>query len=217
MTSIWLRHGTCEDGLRRPRAHARPDSALTEQGEREVIAAAMSHSEAVTLILTSPLRRAVASAAILSDRWQVPVAPPDERLAEWRAPSCVLGREPTEYPPPYRAWQRRRLTEPDDALPGGESLRALADRAESARVHVLTLAERIGLIVVVSHRVFIGCIAARSAGIDDPADMFTFARRFTIEPAGSWRLTDLPNFPVDQDKGHGPHGTSKPPASREST
>lgn len=212
MTSIWFRHGTCEDGLRRPRAHARPDSPHTEQGEHEVIAAAASHDEAVALILTSPLPRAVASAIILGKHWRVPVAPPDELLAEWRAPTCVLGREPAEYPPAYLSWRRRRLTEPDSSLPGGESLRALRDRAASAREHVQTLADRIGTIAVVSHRVFIGCIAARSAGVDDPAEMFMFARTFGIRPAGSWRMSgDPPSVLVDQDMGHGPHEPPNPP------
>ncbi|GAB3866042.1 histidine phosphatase family protein [Dactylosporangium cerinum] len=186
---IWMRHGTCTDGRERPDAHARPGSPLHPDGLAQVTAAARSlvrEGWRPALIITSPLPRAAASAAavgLVADRTEIHQ---DDLLREWAAPACVLGRGPSDYSPEYLAWRSTRLVNVDTALPGGESLRSLRDRAVSASARINSLAQQYGAVLVVSHQVLIGCVAAAGAGVHDVAEVFEHARTFRLEPAGLW-------------------------------
>ncbi|WP_353890647.1 histidine phosphatase family protein [Micromonospora sp. WMMA1363] len=183
-----MRHGTCLDGLCRPHAHARPGTPLTTRGIAEVVSTArrlLRRGFKPNVILTSPLPRATASARILAEILGAPIAPPDQLYAEWRAPHCVLGLSPDDYPSEYREWQSERLRDPDSALPGGESLTALRQRATEAvsRAHE---AAREGEVLIVSHRVFIGVVAATLDGARSPQGIFRSARDFELAPAMLW-------------------------------
>ncbi|WP_124812138.1 histidine phosphatase family protein [Micromonospora globispora] len=152
-----MRHGTCLDGLCRPHAHARPGTPLTTRGITEVVNTArrlLHLSTKPDVILTSPLPRATMSARILSEILGAPIAPPDPLYAEWRSPDCVLGLSPDDYPSEYQAWRSERLRDPDSALPGGESLTALRQRAMEAVSRAHEAAQQ-GAVLIVSHRVFI--------------------------------------------------------------
>jgi probable phosphoglycerate mutase len=186
---MWMRHGTCADGLHRPTAHAQPDTPLATRGRVEVTRACQrlaANGWAPNTIVSSPLLRAADSAATAAA--VLGCGPPriERTLAEWAAPRCVLGRDPSRYPPEYLAWRRHRLTHPDSALPGGESLRCLHQRAQTGRARLADLAARHGPILVISHRVLIGAVAALATGVDDPAGLFTQACRFALPPAGCW-------------------------------
>lgn len=185
---FWMRHGTCLDGLCRPHAHARPDTPLTTHGVAEVVSAArwlLDRSARPNVILTSTLLRATMSAGILAEILDVPIAPPDPLYAEWRAPDCVLGLSPDEYPSEYQAWRSERLRDPDSALHGGESLTALRQRALEAVSRVNEAAQQ-GVALIVSHRVFIGAVAANLNGVRSPQDTFQAARDFRLGPAMVW-------------------------------
>lgn len=186
---LWMRHGTCDDGLCRPEAHARPDSPLTIAGivEAELTAYEMRRRHWYpALVVPNSLRRARQTAAVVARTLGVRLAQPVTAFAEWRAPDCVLGRAPAQYPPEYRAWREHRAHQPDVALPGGESLRAFADRAGHAITIARDLAAQHPPVLIVSHRLLIGAVAARRLGYQQPADIFHLASDFRLGPAHLW-------------------------------
>lgn len=187
--ALWIRHGTCDDGLCRPGAHARPSSPLTVAGtvEAELTARELhSHRWQPALIASSPLRRAQQTAAIVANALNTRLAEPISAFAEWRAPYCVLGLAPSQYPPDYIAWREQRAYNPDSALPGGESLRAFAERALEAATLAHDLATEHGPVLIVSHRLLIGAVAALRQGHRHPADIFGYASDFRLAPAQLW-------------------------------
>lgn len=188
---VWVRHGTSDDGLCRPSAHARPDSPLTVGGTIEAEQTARrfcDHRWQPALITSSPLRRARETATIMANMLSAHLAQPVAAFAEWLAPHCVLGRAATQYPPDYLTWREQRTHEPDSALPGGESLRAFAARALDADTLARDLATEHGLVLIVSHRLLIGAVAALHAGHRHPADVFGHATHFRLSPAQPWTL-----------------------------
>lgn len=185
-TVLWMRHGTCDDGLRHPGAHARPDSPLTSLGlleAEETVQHLCDDHWQPALVAATTLPRARQTAAIMATKLEARLAPP---IAAWRAPHCVLGRTPAQYPPNYRAWRDRRCHDLDSALPGGESLHVFTQRATEAAATASDLATKHGSVLVVSHRLLIGAIAAIHTGHQEPVDVFSFARDFSLAPAALW-------------------------------
>jgi probable phosphoglycerate mutase len=186
---LWMRHGTCDDGLCRPGAHARPESALTIGGAVEAELTARELRDRLwqpTLVAPSPLRRACQTAVIVNGMLGGRLVQPIATLTEWRAPHCVLGRAAAQYPPDYLIWRDQRARELDRALPGGESLRDFAARAIEATDIARDLATENGPVLLVSHRLLIGAIAALHLGYRHPADIFGFASDFRLAPAHLW-------------------------------
>lgn len=189
---LWMRHGTCHDGLCRPGAHTRPGSPLTIAGTVEAQLAARelhNHRWQPALIASSPLRRAQQTAATVAAALNASPAEPICAFAEWRAPHCVLGLAPSQYPPDYIAWRHQRGHDPDSALPGGESLRAFADRTLEAATTAHDLATEHGPVLIVSHRLLIGAVSALHHGYRHPADIFGYASNFRLAPAHLWAAT----------------------------
>ncbi|MGH3864108.1 histidine phosphatase family protein [Actinokineospora sp.] len=187
--ALWMRHGTCDDGLCRPLAHARPGSPLTIAGtvEAELTANELyTHRWRPVLIASSPLRRARQTAAIVASTLDTRLAEPIGALAEWQAPHSVLGLAPNQYPPDYITWRKQRAHNPDSALPGGESLRAFADRAQEAENIAHSLAAEHGQVLIVSHRLLIGAVAALHHGYSHSVDVFGYASDFRLAPAHLW-------------------------------
>jgi broad specificity phosphatase PhoE len=187
--ALWMRHGTCDDGLCRPGTHARPGSPLTIAGivEAELTARELhKHRWHPALIASSPLHRARQSAAIVAELLDCHLADPISAFAEWRAPHCVLGLAPRQYPPDYSAWRNQRAHNPDSALPGGESLRTFAERALEATTIAHDLAIKHGPVLIVSHRLLIGAVAALHHGDRHPADIFGYATDFRLAPTHLW-------------------------------
>lgn len=186
---LWMRHGTSDDGLCRPGAHARPGSPLSIGGavEAELTADELrNHRWQPTLIVSSPLRRARQTAAIVVGALDARLVEPHGAFAEWRAPDCVLGRSSHQYPPEYVAWREQRARNPDSALPGGESLRVFAERALEATTTAHDLAAEHGPVLIVSHRLLIGAVAGLHRGYRHPADIFNYASDFRLAPAHLW-------------------------------
>lgn len=185
----WMRHGTSHDGEQRPRAHARPDTELSERGRAEALAAAEQlRDQTPSVIITSSLRRAATTAELLAEELGVPLVTDVEELVEWRAPTCVLGVAPADYPPEYRHWRAHRENQPHTALPGGESLVGFSERAEHARCVAHRYAEEFGPgpVIAVSHQLLIGAVAAHRGGVHQPADVFAAATQFRLAPATVW-------------------------------
>jgi probable phosphoglycerate mutase len=188
-TATWMRHGTCADGLFRPAAHARPESPLTAAGKQEVELAALrlrSGSAEVAIVTSSPLIRARQTAAVVAQGLNSRLAEPFDVFAEWHAPDCVLGLAPHEYPAAYLDWRVRRATDPDSALLGGESLTDFAARAVDATALATLLTEIHGQVIIVSHRLIIGAVAAFYSGLQHPAEVFEAAADFRLRPAHLW-------------------------------
>lgn len=189
VTALWMRHGTCHDGIIRPTAHARPGSPLTVAGTVEAELAArelQKHRWQPALITSSPLRRARQTAVVAADTLGAHLTDPIGVFAEWRAPDCVLGRAPGQYPPDYVTWRERRERDPDSALPGGESLRAFAERAAEATTIAHALVTEHGPVLIVSHRLLIGAVAALHQGYQHPAEIFNYAKDFRLDPTHLW-------------------------------
>ncbi|WP_418153954.1 phosphoglycerate mutase family protein [Actinoalloteichus caeruleus] len=187
--TLWMRHGTCDDGLRRPGAHARPGSPLTIAGTVEAELAVRDlhiHHWQPALIASSPLLRARQTASIVARAWDTRLAGPISVFTEWRAPHCVLGLAPTQYPTEYITWRRQRTNNPVSALPGGESLQAFAERALEAAALAGDLATEHSRVLIVSHRLLIGALAALYRGYRHPADIFGYASDFHLAPAQLW-------------------------------
>lgn len=186
---LWMRHGTCDDGLHRPRAHARPDSRLTIAGTVEAHRTAhrlRARRWRPALIASSPLCRARHTATTVAEVLHAGLTEPVVVFAEWRAPHAVLGLAPGQYPSDYVAWREQRTQNPGSALPGGESLRAFAERAVLAAATAHDLAAEHGPLLIVSHRLLIGAVAALHHGVHQPVEIFGYASDFSIMPAQLW-------------------------------
>lgn len=149
-----MRHAAYEG--HRPGHHAPPDVPLSAEGQAAARLAALRLPEDIQAIATSPLARAVQTAEIISAATGLPIASILPDLQEWRAPTTVLNREQTDYPPGYRAWKRTRTASPDSFFEDGESLRELHTRAVSVLKALWRLADRHGDLLVVSHKLTLG-------------------------------------------------------------
>lgn len=98
----------------------------------------------------------------------------------------VLGRTPSQYPPDYITWRKKHTHNSDSALPGGESLRAFAERALEAATIAHDLATENGLVLIVSHRLLMGAVAALHRSCRHHADIFGYASDFHLVPAHLW-------------------------------
>jgi len=168
MTEILLiRHGVTEWNTNRV-FRGRADIPLSDVGLAQARAlAALLAPKALDAVYTSPLARAVRTAAILAaDHGLQPVVAEgliDISYGEWegRAEATVQA----EYPGCYAAWQRDpRLVRP----PGGESLAQVSLRAVGV-VRELCAARPTGRLVLVSHRVVCKLLLCAAIGLQENA------------------------------------------------
>jgi probable phosphoglycerate mutase len=151
-----MRHAAYEG--HRPGHHAPPDAPLSAEG-RAQIHRALPLPEGITAIVTSPLLRARQTADLLSHLTGIPVINTTPLLAEWRAPSIVIGHTPETYPPEYLAWREQRAANPSLACGDGESITELYERAGRCADYLLRTAETHGRpILAVSHRLLLSAL-----------------------------------------------------------
>ncbi len=156
---VWLcRHGETE-WSRDGRHTSHTDLPLTADGEAEVrrMADALA-GVSFDLVLTSPLRRAVETAALVG----FPEAKHDPALAEWDYGDYEGLDHPARSVSRCRAG--RVFTHPS---PGGESAELVADRAD--RVIQRVIAEATERALVFSHAHFLRVLAARWIG--EPSEL----------------------------------------------
>lgn len=171
MADIWLmRHGAYEG--HRPGHHAPHEAALTADG-RDGVRRSLPLPEGVTAIVTSPIPRARQTASLIAHLTGLPIVATSGLLAEWRAPSIVLGRTAETYPPAYRAWRARRLANPSLRCEDGESLTDLHTRARHSAAFLHHTAQRHGPVLAVSHTLLLGVLTHLAEG---PAAFTTAAR-----------------------------------------
>ncbi|MFD5319389.1 histidine phosphatase family protein [Streptomyces sp. NPDC127098] len=183
LADIWLmRHGAY-DG-HRAGYHAPPDAALTREGDEQVHRSLPLPAD-ITAIVTSPVMRARQTASVIAHLTGLPVVATSGLLAEWRAPSIVLGRTPDTYPPAYRAWREHRLTNPTLRCEDGESLTDLHTRAQRCASFLHHTAQEHGPLLAISHKLLLGILSRLAEGPTSFAsaarDTWPFAerRRFT--------------------------------------
>lgn len=183
------RHAQDESARTTPTYHPRPDSPLTEHGIEQARQAAKNLATDYAGIAHSPILRAQQTAKLFSDASGLPLLAELPCLSEWRPPSCVYGKTPDQYDDEYRTWRYARTEDPSLAYQDGESLLALHERAELAIRELARLAAENGPLLIVSHKVFLGVITARSPG---PAEAF---HRATSEPWTHCEIRTLDTHP----------------------
>lgn len=182
MADIWLmRHGAYEG--HRPGYHAPPEAALTPEG-RDQIRRSLPLPDDITAIVTSPIPRAHQTATLIAHLTSLPIIATSDLLAEWRAPSTVLGHTPVTYSPAYRTWQARRLANPSLACEDGESLTDLHTRARHCAAFLHHTAQHHGPLLAVSHTLLLGVLTHLQQG---PA-------AFTAATKNPWQFAELRPF-----------------------
>lgn len=152
-----IRHGETEFN-RLGVFRGRLDVDLNDRGRRQAreIGQALK-PEGIDFLLTSPLRRAVETASIISEvlgiRYEADEAFNNISLGRWQGvPKQEVQRD---YPREWRIWQ----TEPEDLLiPDGETVEHVRQRAMAGLRRVLEGAE--GDFGIVTHRSVIKALAA---------------------------------------------------------
>lgn len=184
MADIWLmRHGAYEG--HRPGHHAPHEATLTQEG-RDQVRRSLPLPDGITAIVTSPIPRARQTAALVSHLTGLPIVATSGLLAEWRAPSIVLGRSAETYPPAYRAWRARRLANPSLRCEDGESLTDLLTRARHCAAFLCHTAGRHGALLAVSHTLLLGVLTHLPEG---PA-------AFTTAAKVPWQFAEIRPLPA---------------------
>jgi probable phosphoglycerate mutase len=161
-----MRHAAYEG--RRPGHHAPPDAPLSAEGRAQVHRA-LPLPDGITAIVTSPLLRARQTADLLSVSTGIAVIDTNPLLAEWRAPSMVIGRTPETYPPEYLLWREQRAANPSLACGDGESLSDLYDRASLCAHYLAAVGEGQGArLLAVSHRILLNALTSRDTHWQTP-------------------------------------------------
>ena len=161
--TILLRHGdTCLSPEHR--FSGLSDVPLSADGARQVSAAAhrLASGARIDAIVSSPLRRAAATAAMVADELGLTMAT-DEDLREtdfgqWEG--LTFGEIQHRWPEAVLAWQR----DPAQAPPGGESFADTACRVNRACERILWQ-HRGRTILVVSHITPIKILLCRALGV----------------------------------------------------
>ncbi|NEA15946.1 histidine phosphatase family protein [Streptomyces halstedii] len=189
MADIWLmRHGAYEG--HRPGYHAPHEAALTQEG-REQVRRSLPLPGGISAIVTSPIPRARQTATLVSHLTGLPIVAASGLLAEWRAPSIVLGRTSETYPPAYRAWRARRLANPSLRCEDGESLTDLHTRARHCATFLHHTSGRHGSLLAISHTLLLGVLTHLPEG---PA-------AFTKAAKKPWQFTEVRLLPAYQKAG----------------
>lgn len=173
MADIWLMRHAAYEGYR-PGHHARPDAPLSAQGRAQIHRALPLPAE-ITAIVTSPLLRARQSADLLSHLTGIPVIGTTPLLAEWRAPSIVIGHTLETYPPAYMAWREQRAMNPSLACGDGESLSQFHERASECAGYLRRTAgnQGEGTVLAVSHKLLLEVLTRLPKGPGAFADAVT--------------------------------------------
>lgn len=130
----------------------RRDPPLTETGRRQAEAAAaylhrLGLAAAGAVVVSSPLQRAAQTAALAAAALGAEVVC-DDRLVELDYGDL----EGTQFADLLPQWPPDWIADPDVAVPGGESIAAMADRVYAATTeHAAVALERGASLVVVTH------------------------------------------------------------------
>lgn len=144
------------------------DEPLSAEGARQVDAAArrLARGPRIDAIVSSPLKRAAATAAIVAAELGIATTIDDDLretdFGEWEG--FTLAEIQRKSPHAVTAWQR----DPGQAPPGGESFADTACRVNRACERILRR-YRGGTVLVVSHITPIKILLCRALGVPLPA------------------------------------------------
>jgi broad specificity phosphatase PhoE len=160
--TILLRHGDTRLSPEH-RFSGLSDEPLSTDGARQVSAAAhrLASGAPIDAIVSSPLKRAAATAAIVADELGLPAATDDDLretdFGEWEG--LTIAEIQNRWPEAVIAWQH----DPELAPPGGESFADTACRVNRSCERILW--ERRGqTVLVVSHITPIKILLCRALG-----------------------------------------------------
>lgn len=162
MADIWLMRHAAYAG-HHPGHHAPPNAPLSEEG-RQQLRDTLPLPSGTRGIVTSPLRRARQTAEFLAHHTGLPILTVSALLSEWRAPTTILDRTPTTYPPSYTSWRQQRLDEPTSRYEDAETLAELHQRAVNCAALLRAVADEHGTILAVSHKLLLGVLIRREGG-----------------------------------------------------
>ena len=168
-TTLLLRHGETPLSAER-RFAGRGDYPLTETGRLQAAAAArrLAARGGIDAIVSSPLRRALDTAAAVSSAAGLPVHVDDDLtetdFGQWEGLS--FAEASARWPAELQEW----LASADAAPPGGESFSAVGSRVQAALTRLLDLYPH-RTVVVVSHVTPIKTLACRAL-LAPPAALF---------------------------------------------
>lgn len=168
-TVLWARHGQNEANLTRTFSHRVYDGDLTEMGRRQAdeLAARVAASEAVTLLASSPLRRARQTADVLGERLGLPVSPVLDEFRELDVGELDGRSDDASWQVYERVLAAWRAAKRDARFPGGESRPELCARLRRGLCRVVeAVGERSAL--VVAHGAAIRAALPELAGVPDP-------------------------------------------------
>jgi broad specificity phosphatase PhoE len=169
MTTLLLRHGETPLSAER-RFAGRGDYPLTEAGRLQAAAAArrLAARGGIDAIISSPLRRALETAAAASAATGLPVHVDDDLtetdFGQWEGLS--FAEVSARWPAELQEW----LASADAAPPGGESFSAVWSRVQGTLMRLLGRYPR-RTVVVVSHVTPIKTLACRAL-LAPPAALF---------------------------------------------
>jgi probable phosphoglycerate mutase len=156
-----MRHGAYEG--HRPGHHAPADAPLSAEGQAQ-IRRSLPLPDGITAIITSPVLRAHQTADLLSHLTDLPIIGTSTLLAEWRAPTIVIGHTPRTYPAAYLAWREKRTADPSLPCQDGESLTDLHARAQTCAGYLSSTSRIHGSVIAVSHKLLLGMITRLTSG-----------------------------------------------------
>ncbi|MET7800489.1 histidine phosphatase family protein [Streptomyces decoyicus] len=186
MADIWLmRHGAYEG--HRPGYHAPFDAMLTGEG-REQVRRSLPLPDGIVGIVTSPVPRARQTTGLIARLTGLPIVATSRLLAEWHAPSIILGRTRDAYSPAYRAWREKRLANPSLRFEDGESLTDLHTRAGHCADFLHHNAQQHGPLLAVSHKILLGMLTRLQEG----------PTAFTSAASAPWPFTERRLFTTRQ-------------------
>jgi broad specificity phosphatase PhoE len=162
-TTVLLRHGDT-DLSPEHRFSGRSDIPLSTSGTRQAKAAAcrLAAGTPIDAVVSSPLQRAVATAAIVTDELGLAAVTDDDLretdFGDWDG--FTLAEIEERWPKAIAAWRR----DPEQAPPGGESFAETADRVNRACDRLLS--DHSGQhVLVVSHITPIKILLCRALGV----------------------------------------------------
>lgn len=172
---LWLRHAEVSEN--RIYNHVSDKALVTKAG----LEAAREQLRSIEidrprLIFSSPLQRAVQTADLVSNVFSGPLPQTNAVFSEWRPPRLMVDVPPIEEPWFYDAWRSHRLAYPNSTFDHSESVAAFARRAQLALSLASSAAVDGGTIVVVSHKVLIGAVAAIHGGARGASEIFESAK-----------------------------------------
>lgn len=171
MADLWLMRHAAYEGHRLGH-HAPPEAPLSAEGRAQVHRA-LPLPSGITAIITSPLLRAHQTADLLSRLTGIPVIATTPLLAEWRAPSMVIGHTADTYPPEYRTWRAQRSANPSLTCGDGESLAELYDRASRCAEYLADVRRgQNGDVLAVSHSVLLSALICLDSRPQNPEGVF---------------------------------------------